>query len=59
MIFLKKLFNQPTFASHAVLPSLLKSRVHMAAILDFHENRFLRHSKIPHRRKMVEHASMG
>ena len=27
--------------------------------MDFDENRFLGHSKIPHQRKIVEHASLG
>ena len=27
----------------------------LAAILDFHENQFLGHSKIPHQREIVEH----
>ena len=31
----------------------------LAAILDFHENQYLRQFDIPHQRKIIEHASLG
>ena len=46
--------SQDQIVSHGVHMAAI-----LAAILDFHENQFLRHFDIPHQRKIIEHASLG
>ena len=58
-IFLTYIFVIVMVSSSRILGVPRSNRVPWAAILDFHENQFLRHFNIPPQRKIIEHASLG